>query len=57
MDINNTKEAMYVIYCKKCIHEKVIETEDPCNECLTRGWNENSHKPIKFEGKTNEKLA
>ena len=52
MDVNNTKEALYFEYCKKCVHEKVIETEDPCNECLTQGWNVNSHKPIKYEEKT-----
>lgn len=44
-----TKEVYFSDYCKKCIHAKDEETEEPCNSCLTHGWNENSHKPIKFK--------
>lgn len=51
MDEKITKEVLYSEYCVKCKHENLVETEDPCNECLTHGWNENSHKPIKFEEK------
>ena len=43
------KEALYSTYCGKCVYKNVTETEDPCNECLTKGWNEGSHKPVKFE--------
>ena len=46
---NNTKEVMYKDYCPKCIYADLEEVEDPCNECLNQGYNENSHKPIKFK--------
>lgn len=46
---NNTKEVMYKDYCPKCIYADLEEVKDPCNECLNQGYNENSHKPIKFK--------
>ena len=36
-------------YCPLCKNAKVIETEDPCNECLTTPVNIYSRKPIMFE--------
>lgn len=36
-------------YCYKCKNKDVVETEDPCNECLKTPVNEDSHKPINFE--------
>lgn len=35
-------------YCLECKHAKVIDTDEPCNECLTSPVNENSRKPIHF---------
>lgn len=46
------KEVYYDVYCTQCVHAKVSEEDSPCNECLTQGWNENSHKPIKYEADT-----
>lgn len=43
-----TKEVYFSDYCSKCKHERVLETEDPCNECLTYPSNEDSHKPVNF---------
>lgn len=43
------KEVTFWDYCNSCVHKDVYEGEDPCNECLTQSWNENSKKPIKFE--------
>ena len=43
------KEVYFGEYCPKCKYRRVIETEDPCNECLTNTVNFNSHKPVKFE--------
>ena len=43
------KEARYDIYCDSCKHNSLLGSEDPCNDCLTQGWNVNSHKPVKFE--------
>lgn len=46
-----TKEVYFNEYCKKCIHSDNAETDDPCNECLAQGWNDDSHKPIRFKEK------
>ena len=45
------KEVYFDQYCKKCMHEKVKEKEDPCEECLSEPVNLYSHKPDKFEEK------
>lgn len=45
------KEVNFYIYCKKCKYEKLNEAEDPCNECLERGMNYQTEKPLKFEPK------
>lgn len=44
-----TKEANYHKYCRICKHSNVKETDDPCDECLTQGYNIDSRKPIRFE--------
>ena len=44
-----TKEAYYYQYCKTCKYRDEVETNDPCNECLTQGYNIDSHKPIRYE--------
>lgn len=44
-----TKEVRFDKYCRICKHRNVNETDDPCNECLTTGFNIDSRKPIKFE--------
>ena len=51
MTEQNKKEVYFADYCKKCKHTKLQGNEDPCDECLEQNWNENSHKPIKFEPK------
>ena len=38
-------------YCKTCKHEKLEENEPPCDECLERPINLNSHKPVNYENK------
>lgn len=45
------KEVCFDKYCKTCKHEKLAETEDPCNECLDNPTNLYSHKPVKWEDK------
>ncbi len=44
-----TKEADYHKYCRICKHAKVLETDDPCNDCLNQPYNIDSRKPINFE--------
>lgn len=39
-------------YCELCKYEKVDESEDPCDECLTYPVNTESLKPVRFEEKT-----
>lgn len=50
-DIRNTKEVYFADYCKRCKYGHLQEHEDPCDECIEQNWNENSHKPVKFEEK------
>ena len=45
---NNQKEAWFWMYCKHCKYAKTPESEDPCDECLVEGANENSHKPVNY---------
>ena len=47
----DTKEVNFRLYCPKCAHYKLKETEEPCNECLAQGFNYDSHKPINYKEK------
>lgn len=51
MDQQAYKEVNFHEYCKKCRHEKVKETETPCDECMTEFLNLNSHRPVKYAEK------
>lgn len=46
------REVDYATYCPKCKNFKVLETDEPCNECLTECAREGTAKPLKFEEKT-----
>lgn len=48
---NWMREVDYATYCPKCKSFKVLETDEPCNECLTECAREGSKKPVKFEEK------
>jgi hypothetical protein len=50
------REVDYATYCPKCKNFKVLETDEPCNECLTECAREGTKKPVKFEEKPNSKL-
>lgn len=56
MDQQSEKEVYFDQYCKKCKHEKVEETEAPCDECLGATTNYNTHRPVKYESKGVEKM-
>ena len=45
----NTEMRNFPLYCPKCKNFKVLETDEPCNECLTECAREGSKKPVKFE--------
>lgn len=49
---NWMREVDYATYCPKCENFKVLETDEPCNECLTECAREGTAKPLKFEEKT-----
>ena len=55
MDHQSYKEVYFDKYCKTCKHEKVDETERPCNECLGESTNLNSHKPVNYEEKESKR--
>lgn len=46
---NWMREVRYDLYCPKCKNFKVLETDEPCNECLTECAREGTVKPVKFE--------
>lgn len=52
MDEDIYKEVYFDQYCKTCKYEKVKESEDPCEECLSNPTNVYSHKPVKYEERT-----
>lgn len=41
-------EVDFNTYCKLCKNKDVLETDEPCDSCLTQGWNWNTSKPINF---------
>lgn len=43
------KEVRFDVWCSTCKNCAVKETDDPCNECLAQGCNEDSTKPILWE--------
>lgn len=45
------KEVNFRIYCRKCKYYPLSSIDEPCNECLTYGHNEDSHKPVKYTEK------
>lgn len=43
------KIATFWEFCASCKHKNVPETEEPCNECLSCGAREDSHRPLNYE--------
>lgn len=48
---NEYMEVNFKEYCKTCKYVKLKGHEDPCNECLEYGMNQQSHKPVNWEAK------
>ena len=44
-----TKEVFFDIYCKDCKYYKLAPYKNPCNECLSSPYNEDSHKPVNWK--------
>ena len=51
MNDNDYKEVYFHEFCPSCKHEKVKDTDEPCNECLDNPINLFSHRPVKWEEK------
>ena len=47
-----TKEVYFWEYCKTCKYQSTREDEDPCDECLQYGSNQNSHKPVNWTARS-----
>ena len=47
----NLKEVDFFKYGPRCVHRRLEETEDPCNDCLSIPMNEDSDKPVMFREK------
>lgn len=43
------KEVDFNKYCAMCKYKNAAQEVEPCNECLTCGAREDSHKPINFK--------
>ena len=43
------QEVDFKKYCPLCKHYKQAEREEPCNECLGIGANDNTTRPLYFE--------
>lgn len=48
---NWMREVDYATYCPKCKNFGVLETDQPCNECLTECAREWTVKPLNFKDK------
>lgn len=45
------KEVYFDVWCKRCKYEKQSESEEPCDKCLDRPLNVNSHRPVYYTKK------
>ena len=48
MEINAEKPVKFEC-CNTCIHKEKLETDDPCEDCLSTFVNTWSHKPMYYE--------
>lgn len=46
-----TKEVRFDLYCRSCVNKDTPEKDEPCSECLSQGWNDDSRKPIRYTPK------
>ena len=46
---HNYKEVYFDLYCKSCKHVELHDHDEPCNDCLDRPVNIDSHKPVRWE--------
>lgn len=51
MEEQDYREVHFHVYCEKCKHKDLKETDRPCDECLDNPLNQFTDKPTKFEEK------
>lgn len=56
MESGNTKEVYFDQWCPSCKYKDNSESDDPCWDCLERGWNVDSHRPILWDGDLDEAI-
>lgn len=49
--VDYEKEVYFSEYCERCAYFKNGENEDPCDDCLNHPYNDDSHKPVRWEAK------
>ncbi len=49
MNIGETKIVEFEKWCETCKYKDIPENEEPCEECISMGVREYSHKPEKYE--------
>ena len=54
-EINPDKIVDFHKYCELCEYSELIESDDPCFDCLSEPVNVYSHIPIKFKAKDSQK--
>lgn len=56
MENGNIKEVYFDQWCSSCKYKDNSESDDPCWDCLERGWNIDSHRPIMWDGDLDEAI-
>ena len=54
MRAEDNKEVLFDKYCPFWKYAKVIEYENPCNECLEQPMREGTEKPMNYKEKGKE---
>lgn len=47
----SAKEVDFYAHCPTCFYESSLETQRPCNYCLSIPMNDGTDKPIKWKKK------
>lgn len=48
---NNNKEVDFETFCETCEHNKTLEAESPCYECLEEPVRRGTHRPAMWKEK------
>ena len=51
MNVENTKEVRFDLYCGTCVHERTPEEKLPCHDCLNEPFRYATHRPTYWKGK------